>query len=290
MKEILFVVFVVATLCAIVFLILIKIYKVTKRTVRAIGETRALANNLVQSTRKLSERLERVEGVANRELFLSKKMSIDTYRQVMSGIEVDRLVGEGVIEHLRGWAISPDALLVILRHIIKEKPQIILELGSGSTTVAITSLIEKFKLDTKLISVDHLQKYLDQTRERVRYGKHVEYILAEIKGQNIAEIGKHVKWYDAEAILNHTGSRKVDLLVVDGPPETTSKKARLPALRALAGILAPDATIILDDYDRPDEQSAVADWLKFDAGTNPSVDSVETEKGLAVFRRSQKTK
>ena len=54
----------------------------------------------------------------------------------------------------------------------------------------------------------------------------------------------------------------VDLLVVDGPPADTADKvlARYPALPVVHPRLAPGATVVLDDVERPGEQEVLTRW------------------------------
>ncbi len=52
------------------------------------------------------------------------------------------------------------------------------------------------------------------------------------------------------------------LLFVDGPPGRPAPLARYPAVPPLAGALAPGAAVVLDDYDRADEQAIAARWIQ----------------------------
>ncbi|MCW3064342.1 MAG: Methyltransferase domain, partial [Solirubrobacterales bacterium] len=54
----------------------------------------------------------------------------------------------------------------------------------------------------------------------------------------------------------------IDLLLVDGPPafEPEIALSRYPALPVLAERLAPDATVVLDDIDRPGELAILETW------------------------------
>ena len=49
---------------------------------------------------------------------------------------------------------------------------------------------------------------------------------------------------------------------MDGPPADTADKvlARYPALPALRARLAPGATVVLDDVERPGEQEVLTRW------------------------------
>lgn len=219
-----------------------------------------------------------------------KKSGIDTYRQIMAAREIEKLIGSGFTLSLRGWPISPDALLEILKYIKSNKPKSIIELGSGSSTVAIAALIKKYNLKTKLISVDHSQDYLDKTKLSIRHKGIVQFILAPIKLQKIKGIKNKVLWYDVNLIVDILRNEdvKAELLLVDGPPKSLSKNSRLPALMALSEFLSDDAVIFLDDYGRADEQYAIQEWLNFDKLNKPSVRSIETEKGLALYSRKSR--
>ena len=58
------------------------------------------------------------------------------------------------------------------------------------------------------------------------------------------------------------GGDLIDLLVVDGPPAFADGLglARHPALPVLRDRLAPDATVVLDDVERPGEQEVLRRW------------------------------
>ena len=53
------------------------------------------------------------------------------------------------------------------------------------------------------------------------------------------------------------------LVVVDGPPTTTGKHARYPAMPIIIDCFAgAQIDFLLDDYDRKDEKEVVKKWLK----------------------------
>ncbi len=68
----------------------------------------------------------------------------------------------------------------------------------------------------------------------------------------------------------------IDLLVVDGPPAYAAGHglARYPALPVLCDLLAPRATVILGDAERPGEQEVLRRW--------------EHETGLDFDRRADR--
>jgi hypothetical protein len=80
----------------------------------------------------------------------------------------------------------------------------------------------------------------------------------------LAEPG--LTWYDQTAletgIDSALGGAAIELLVVDGPPAYAQGHglARYPALPVLHDRLAPSATIILDDAERPGEREIIRRW------------------------------
>jgi len=285
--EYLIIINIIATVVAV--LVFNNAYKKHDRDIKRIE---SLAIDRLNILTRLSQKHDKAEAKIINRINETKGMikaeGIDTYRQIVAAQRIDALIGPGYSLGLRGWPISPDALLEILSYIKTHKPKLILELGSGRGTLAIDSLIKKYNLDTKLISVDHLQKYLNETKERLGESNDVELILAPLKIQKVLGLGNAVKWYDIEAITTSIKGRKIDLMIVDGPPESIAKNSRLPALRALSPYLIEDASIFLDDYSRDSEHEAIKDWMNFDKTTNPQVLSIETEKGLALYKRKNK--
>src|SRR5690606_12419200 len=79
--------------------------------------------------------------------------------------------------------------------------------------------------------------------------------------------GKTYTYYDCHAPLATTAQQlktivpKI-LVVVDGPPGSTGKNARYPALPAvLEHFRTAHIDMILDDYMRDDEKSVVSMWM-----------------------------
>jgi len=85
-------------------------------------------------------------------------------------------------------------------------------------------------------------------------------------------------WYD----LSGLPEVSIDMIVIDGPPETTGPLARYPAGVLLFPKLAQKACVFLDDADRPAEREAVSLWLhRYPELTHTQV---PCEKGLAILR------
>lgn len=168
-----------------------------------------------------------------------------------------------------GWAASADFLIILAEHILMTKPAVVVEFGSGvSTLVALRCL--QLNGTGKLRSFDHdptFAKVTDGRAERLGFKHHVE--LADLR----AVEGYQGKWYQTEI------SDPIDLMVVDGPPAAVH-----PCTRGGAGLLfrniAPGGAILLDDASRAGELAIVQHWKR----TNPdmSFSHIDTMKGTAL--------
>ena len=85
--------------------------------------------------------------------------------------------------------------------------------------------------------------------------------------------------YDMTAIND---LHQIDLLVVDGPPRSSCKEARLPAFELLKDRLAPGAIVVLDDSIREDESTSVASWLA--ASRDGACRVVPCRKGVTIVQ------
>lgn len=157
-----------------------------------------------------------------------------------------------------GFAIDSQALGHLLSLVEERRPKKILELGSGASTIWLGYLCQSF--GGELVTLDHLEGYLDLTRTAVdRHGlqDHVESRLAPL--EPVESAGDTYNWY-ALASLNDLSD--IDLVLIDGPPAATGPKARYPALPYIIDLLAPYATVILDDAHRQEEADIVEEWLR----------------------------
>lgn len=155
-----------------------------------------------------------------------------------------------------GWALDARSLAHLIAVFEEKRPQRILEIGSGTSTIWLAYLCQSF--GGKVVTLDHLEKYLNQTRAAIRehgLDNYVEARLAPLEAVSFGE--ESFEWYAREAL---TDLWDVDMVLVDGPPAATGRMARYPALPMVIDRLAENATILLDDAHRPDETDILTQW------------------------------
>jgi predicted O-methyltransferase YrrM len=170
----------------------------------------------------------------------------------------------------RGWAASPDFLLSLYEISKRSKPRVVVELGSGVSTLVLAKSGAK-----KIVSLDHSIEYGEQTRSMLKDHR-VRGVEIRIGDLEIYPAGH--SWYSKASLK---GLEKIDLLVIDGPPSATNPDARFPALENLLPLLSPKATIILDDANRADERKLADAFLA--AMPNHRLRFLHHEKGTAII-------
>jgi predicted O-methyltransferase YrrM len=184
----------------------------------------------------------------------------------------------------RGWAGSPDFLLKLVELVITERPNYIVELGSGVSSIVLGLALNKFT-NGRLVSIDHEVDFAKKTQGFINVNKLNGAVL--VKFCPLVDYhydNRTWQWYDLSQVkFDH----KIDLLVVDGPPGKLQEKSRFPALTVFIDQLSPNATIILDDANRGNEQEVLKEWdahlrkhdVEYDLFNYP-----EYDKGMSMIK------
>lgn len=226
-------------------------------------------------------------GVARLAEPVTEAVAKDTftlYRQVEALVGIYATLGvERPLPPMRGWPISPDFGRELANTILDLRPQLVLELGSGVSTLIAGYAVKKNGCGA-VVSVDHDAGWLERTERLVKSHGLAEHVTLAHAGLTAVEVnGQRWRWYDPEALPL---SAEIDVLVVDGPPVTTGPLARYPALPVLSPHLAQRAVVMVDDAGRPDEREIVSRWMAEVPGF--AVEWPEAEKGCAVLTRVAK--
>jgi predicted O-methyltransferase YrrM len=234
-----------------------------------------IGNLAVQAARTF-ETVRRVEADTQKELK-------QTFRQLEALQNLNAVLPTSdVLPATRGWAASPDLLVTLVDLVITERPSLIVECGSGASTLWLALALRRFGIDGRIIALDHDPVFSRKTRDFL--ARHDVLDLAEVRDAPLESFsldGETYSWYARTAWEDLAG---IDLLFVDGPPAATGHQARYPALPLLNKSLSPIATVVLDDLIVPDMREMLPRWLDADPGFSSEI--LPLEKQAAVLRRT----
>ncbi|EGV15957.1 glycosyltransferase [Thiocapsa marina] len=167
-----------------------------------------------------------------------------------------------------GWTVSPEFAWWLFQYVRAEQPNLVIELGSGVSTVVIASALEKNSRG-RLLAFEHEQTYLAKTAALLQaqgLADRVDLVYAPLRTYRFGD--EAFRWYDIPWPILDTASAQcgAELLLVDGPPKATGDMARYPAHPLLKRYFAPSTCILLDDAGREEEQRIAARWREEDPG------------------------
>lgn len=197
-----------------------------------------------------------------------------------------RLLLKGQLPPLRGWATSPDVLLRLHTHIMKVQPKVVVEFGSGASTLVIADAMRQNGFG-QLISLEHSKHYGEHTLSSLEeefLQPWVDLRIGDLEAWsgdhlNTEEADKPSLWYPKSFLQD---IECIEMVWVDGPPAATCQYARYPALPALFERLSARAQVWMDDTIRQEEKDICQRWAE-DYGFE--LEYFPLEKGLGVLSR-----
>lgn len=247
--------------------------------------TRQHARSARDGTRQyeaLHAKLDKLDGrVAHSREWVSRDV-FTGYRQLEALVDLRGLIRpRAPLPPLRGWALSPDALRLITQEILIRHPQLIVECGSGSSSVWFGYAVQQLGTG-RVVALEHDERYAEISRDLLK--AHGLEDVVEIRHAPLTPWDGGTgpqPWYDRSAIDD---LEKIGLLLVDGPPGTLGEGARYPALPLLLSKCADNGLIVLDDVVRAQENAVSDRWLAEHPELRRTVYE-DFEKGLHVFER-----
>ncbi len=156
-----------------------------------------------------------------------------------------------------GWAMSSSGILLLTEMVRERRPGLVVECGSGASTLWLGHAL-RAQGHGRVVALEHEEDYASQVRSQVARHElqdRVTILHAPLVERDVD--GEVHLWYSAEQ-TDELGV--IDVLVVDGPPQSVGPWSRYPALPLLEGQLSADAVLVLDDASRADEQAVVQRW------------------------------
>lgn len=224
--------------------------------------------------------LKKVRGIDYRVDRGAKRANVALYRQVQALLALEQEVGLGLdLPPLRAWPASPDFLVVLVRRMKAQRPETIVELGSGASTLVLATMAKK-NGSGHVYSVENDSNYAVETRRNIDkcgLGEWATVVDGPLHAQTFGS--ERHKWYS----LDELSVGGIDVLVIDGPQVSDDPMARYPAGPVFFPRLNPGAAVFLDDAARPGEKVIVEGWRK--EFPDLRYEKIDCEKGCAAFYR-----
>lgn len=190
------------------------------------------------------------------------------------------LSGGPVLKPMRHWALSPDAMAILLADLQERQSPHVVEFGAGQSTVIFASWLKHH--GGKLTSVEHDAQYaltIQRQLEACGVAAQVDmHVLPLVDHQADGEIAA-CRSYG----LTAGQGTPIDLALIDGPPYWAGDGTRYHPLKWALERLAPGGAAYLDDAARLPEQRVVrALRAKFPGVV---VEELRAEKGLVRITR-----
>jgi FkbM family methyltransferase len=225
--------------------------------------------------------------------FSNSVKQVESFIGVQSFLETGQLAME-----YHGWPISSDIALFLLGKIQSNNYDLIIEFGSGTSTNLFAKAMLK-QVDVSLGLTEKDNKYTNSTSDKrvtdvigfskelpqrvltfEHNKKYYDTTLASLKQNGLDNVvnlvhaplvdflsdGESYLYYDCDKSLDYIADiyrdRTANILVlIDGPPGSTCPFARSPAITKLLNVLGNhQLDLVLDDYDRKEEQDIVERW------------------------------
>lgn len=140
------------------------------------------------------------------------------------------------------WQLRSESLAALDVRLGELNPQLIVEVGSGQSTVVLSK-------HARTVSLEHIRKYAELSQH---IAPQAEVRLCKMRP--FYTLGGNFSWYDTKM------PQGIDFALIDGPPMSIGREA---AFFALHPFLNPGWEIWLDDADRQHEQDCLLLWQKW---------------------------
>ncbi len=161
---------------------------------------------------------------------------------------------QDALPNLGSWKADVGLLNLIIDMILKRKPEIVVELGAGASSLVSARALKMAGHKGRLISFDQHADFVRETRKWLsNHGLSADLRHAPLASHTGAWADL---WYDLDQV-----PPAIDLLLIDGPPWTINPMVRGKA-QILFNHIRTGGIVILDDAARPGERIVAREWRR----------------------------
>lgn len=196
----------------------------------------------------------------------------------------DHLGARRPLPALRGYAISPDFALVLMQLVDDLRPELVVETGSGVSTLVIAYRLERLGRG-RVVALDHDPVHAARTRaELARHGLSAYAQVVDAPLAPVTVGNDEVRWHATAALAGLDG---IDLVLDDGPPRELGAWLRYASLPLLAPRLSARGVFVMNMLGA-EEHSVLARWHAELPAFHQEV--FATKKGHAILARHTQVK
>jgi len=177
------------------------------------------------------------------------------------------------------WSMHVEDFQYIIRFIKRKTNLFIVELGAGTSTVVLAYTLSKYCQNSLLMSFEAEESWVEKVHKDLSKYKLNSY--AVIYHVPYKRYHNYI-WFDHSLIreILFLFKRKIDILIVDAPPDTLCPYSRMPAIPFFLEYLKEDSVVFLHDSKRSDELFIIKEWSNY----FKEIININTPQGLAEFR------
>lgn len=157
----------------------------------------------------------------------------------------------------------------------------IVELGSGTSTLILASVLPTLLEDAYVTSIEGEETYARHAQEMLRQHKLDRYANVSWVPYSLSD---DRVWFSKPELEQILCEKRVDILIVDAPPGSLQPRARQPAIPFFLPFLDESSVVMLHDASRPDESLIAKEWRRFFRACY----QITTPRGFAVFLKRAK--
>jgi hypothetical protein len=161
-----------------------------------------------------------------------------------------------------GWALDREVLAEVIRTFELERPDVVVEFGSGTSTVLLAWLARSCGRAVEVVSFEQDPVVADQTLQTLRargLDHGVRVIVAPL--DEVEVDGISLRSYSADVVHETLGDRSPGMVLVDGPSRADGG-SRFPVLPMVQQHVRSHAILLLDDSWRDLELTIAERWAE----------------------------
>lgn len=188
-----------------------------------------------------------------------------------------------------GWGIGHDSVGVLAQVFAAVKPSLVLEFGSGTSTVVLAALAEAQGGSSRVVSLDERDDFAARTRghlQRLGLSRRATVVVAPVEQRRVGDWQGWCYHPQPSALTRALAGGRADLVFVDGPATWLKRRGdcRFGALLMAHECAGPQAVVIADDAFRRRDRANLHRWATRAGAALLGIVAVDHGLGIAALR------